>query len=59
MDIENLVKTTPTAPNEADIPILRSGRAAVLGAHKPASLLIVARLANPAWKVEVEAIAVA
>jgi enamine deaminase RidA (YjgF/YER057c/UK114 family) len=38
---------------------VRAGREAVLGAHKPASTLIVGGLSNPAWKVEVEAIAVA
>jgi enamine deaminase RidA (YjgF/YER057c/UK114 family) len=59
MGIENLVKTTTIVRNEADIPAVRSGRAAVLGSHKPASTLIVAGLANPAWRVEVEAIAVA
>ena len=35
------------------------GRAAVLGAHRPASTLIIGGLSNPAWKVEVEGIAVA
>ncbi len=59
MTIETLVKTTTIVPNEADIAALRSGREAVLGSHKPASTLIVAGLANPAWKVEVEGIAVA
>jgi enamine deaminase RidA (YjgF/YER057c/UK114 family) len=58
MGIGNLVKVTTIVRNEADIPAVRSGRAAVLGAHKPASTLIVAGLANPAWKVEVEGIAV-
>jgi enamine deaminase RidA (YjgF/YER057c/UK114 family) len=37
----------------------RAGRAAVLGRHRPASTLIIGGLANPAWKVEVEGIAVA
>jgi hypothetical protein len=32
---------------------------AALGAHRPASTLIVGGLSNPAWKVEVEGIAVA
>jgi enamine deaminase RidA (YjgF/YER057c/UK114 family) len=59
MGIENLVKTTTIVPNRADIAAVRAGREAVLGAHKPASTLIVGGLSNPAWKVEVEAIAVA
>ena len=54
MEIENLVKTTTIVPNRADIAAVRAGRAAVLGAHKPASTLIVGGLSNPAWKVEVE-----
>jgi enamine deaminase RidA (YjgF/YER057c/UK114 family) len=59
MEIENLVKITTIVRNPSDIPAVRSGRAAVLGAHKPASTLIVGGLSNPAWKVEVEGIAVA
>ena len=59
MGTENLVKVTTIVPNEADIPAVRSGRTAVLGTHKPASTLIVAGLANPTWKIEVEGIAVA
>ena len=59
MDIKNLVKITTIVRNEADIPAVRTGRAAVLGSHKPASTLIVGGLSNAAWKVEVEAIAVA
>ena len=59
MGIGNLVKVTTIVPNEADIPSVRSGRTAVLGARKPASTLIVAGLASPAWKIEVEGIAVA
>src|SRR3954470_19036691 len=59
MDIANLVKITTIVPDRADIPAVRAGRAAVRGEHKPASTLIVGGLANPAWKVEVEGIAVA
>jgi 2-iminobutanoate/2-iminopropanoate deaminase len=59
MTIENLVKITTIVPNPADIAAVRSGREAVLGSHKPASTLIVGGLANPAWKIEVEGIAVA
>ena len=59
MAISNLVKITTIVPDPADIPAIRVGRAAVLGTHKPASTLVVGGLSNPAWKVEVEAIAVA
>jgi len=46
-------------PDRADLAAVRAGRAAVLGEHRPASTLIVGGLSNPAWKVEVEGIAVA
>ena len=59
MGIENLVKITTIVCNPADIASVRAGRAAVLGTHQPASTLIVGGLANSAWKVEVEGIAVA
>jgi enamine deaminase RidA (YjgF/YER057c/UK114 family) len=59
MGIENLVKITTIVRDQADVPAVRAGRASVLGSHRPASTLIVAGLSNPAWKVEVEAIAVA
>jgi 2-iminobutanoate/2-iminopropanoate deaminase len=59
MQIENLVKITTIVCNAADIASVRAGRAAVLGTHRPASTLIIGGLANPAWKVEVEGIAVA
>ena len=59
MEIENLVKITTIVRNPTDIPAIRAGRTAVLGAHLLASTLIVGGLSNPAWKVEVEGIAVA
>ena len=59
MGIENLVKITTIVPNHADVGAVRAGRAAVLGNHRPASTLIIGGLADPAWKVEVEGIAVA
>ena len=37
----------------------RAGRSEVMGDRRPASTLIVGRLANPAWKIEIEGIAVA
>jgi enamine deaminase RidA (YjgF/YER057c/UK114 family) len=59
MEIENLVKITTIVRNPADVAKVRAGRAAVLGTHKPASTLVVGGLSNPAWRVEVEGIAVA
>ena len=59
MEIENLVKITTIVRNLADVASVRAGRASVLGAHRPASTLIIGGLSNPAWKVEVEGIAVA
>jgi aldehyde:ferredoxin oxidoreductase len=55
MDIENLVKITTIVRDEADISAVRTGRAALLGSHKPASILVVGGLSNAAWKVEVVA----
>ena len=59
MDIDNIVKLTTIVPDAADIPVTRAARSEALGDRKPASTLIVAGLANPAWKVEIEAVAVA
>ena len=59
MGIENLVKITTIVRDPADIAAVRSGRAAVVGTLRPASTLVVGGLSNPAWKVEVEGIAVA
>jgi 2-iminobutanoate/2-iminopropanoate deaminase len=59
MEIENLVKITTIVCDQGDATAVRAGRATVLGTHRPASTLIVGGLSNPAWKVEVEGIAVA
>jgi 2-iminobutanoate/2-iminopropanoate deaminase len=59
MGIENLVKITTIVCDQGDVAAVRAGRATVLGEHRPASTLIVGGLSNPAWKVEVEGIAVA
>jgi enamine deaminase RidA (YjgF/YER057c/UK114 family) len=59
MEIANLVKINTIVRDAVDIAAVRAGRAAVLGAHRPASTLVVGGLSNPAWKVEVEGIAVA
>ena len=59
MEIENLVKITTIVRDPADVAKVRAGRAAVLGTHRAAGTLIIGGLSNPAWKVEVEGIAVA
>jgi enamine deaminase RidA (YjgF/YER057c/UK114 family) len=59
MGFDNLVKVTMIIPNAADIPATRSARAEALGNRRPSSTLIVAGLADPAWKIEIEGIACA
>jgi 2-iminobutanoate/2-iminopropanoate deaminase len=59
MGFDNLVKVTMIIPDAAEIPASRPARAEALGDLRPASTLIVAGLANPAWKIEIEAIACA
>lgn len=59
MGVDNIVKLVTIVPDVADIPAKRTARSEVLGDRKPASTLIVGGLANPAWKVEIEAVAVA
>ena len=59
MEIENLVKITTIVRDPADVAKVRAGRAAVLDTHRAAGTLIIGGLSNPAWKVEVEGIAVA
>ena len=59
MTLDNLVKVTTILPNEQDVATAREARSQVLGDRKPASTLIVADLADPAWKIEIEGVAVA
>ena len=59
MSLDNLVKVTTILPNHGDLAAAREGRSAALGDRRPASTLIVGGLANPAWKIEIEGIAVA
>jgi enamine deaminase RidA (YjgF/YER057c/UK114 family) len=58
MTLDNIVKIVTIIPDSADIPATRAARAEALGDRRPASTLIVGGLANPAWKIEVEAVAV-
>ena len=59
MTLDNLVKVTTIVPNRGDVAAAREVRSKVFGDRKPASTLIVADLANPAWKIEIEGVAVA
>jgi 2-iminobutanoate/2-iminopropanoate deaminase len=59
MGFDNLVKVTTIIPDATDIPASRAARAEALGDRRPASTLIVGGLANPAWRIEIEAIACA
>ena len=59
MTLDNLVKITTIIPNGGDVVAAREARSKALGDRKPASTLVVGGLANPAWKIEIEGIAVA
>jgi 2-iminobutanoate/2-iminopropanoate deaminase len=59
MTLDNLVKVTTILPNGGDVAAAREARSEALGDRKPASTLIVGGLADPAWKIEIEGVAVA
>jgi enamine deaminase RidA (YjgF/YER057c/UK114 family) len=59
MTLDNVVKITTILTDFANMAETRSVRAEVLGDRKPASTLILGGLANPAYKIEIEAIACA
>jgi enamine deaminase RidA (YjgF/YER057c/UK114 family) len=59
MTLDNLVKVTTILPSHGDLPASRKVRLEVLGDRRPGSTLIIGGLANPAWKIEIEAIACA
>ena len=59
MTLDNLVRVTTILPDRGDLAVAREARSKVLGDRKPVSTLIVGGLANPAWKIEIEGIAVA
>lgn len=59
MTLDNVVKVVTILPNATDLAASRVARQEALGDRKPASTLIIGGLANPAWKIEVEAVAVA
>jgi 2-iminobutanoate/2-iminopropanoate deaminase len=58
MGMEHVVKTTTYLVDRADSAAMRPIRLRYLGAHRPAStLVLVAGLLDAAWKIEVEAVA--
>ena len=62
MELEDLVETRTFMISKEDLPKYRAGRAQVLGTGKggsmpAAALVFVASLAQPAWKIEICAIA--
>lgn len=59
MTLDNVVKVTTIIPELANLGPSREARTKALGNRRPAATLIVAGLANPAWKIEIEAVAVA
>jgi len=59
MTLDNLVKITIILPNHGDVAAAREARSKALGDRKPASTLIVGGLADSAWKIEIEGVAVA
>ncbi len=59
MTFDNLVKVTMYIPDPADVPASRPARVEALGNRRPASTVLIAGLVNPAWKIEIEAIACA
>jgi enamine deaminase RidA (YjgF/YER057c/UK114 family) len=59
MTLDHVVKVVTILPNAEDVAASRTGRQEALGDRRPASTLIIGGLANPAWKIEVEAVAAA
>ena len=59
MTLDNVVKFVTILPNAADVAASRTSRQEALGNRRPAHTLIIGGLANPAWKIEIEAVAVA
>ena len=58
LDAGALVKLTMFIVAGGDLQAVRAARVKFMGAHRPASTAVfVAQLADPAWHVEVEAIA--
>ena len=59
MTFQNIVKMTFIFADRADLAAARPAREAAMGSHHPATTVIIAGLVNPAWKIEIEAVACA
>ena len=59
MTLDNLVKITTILPNGGDVVAAREARSKALGDRKPASTRSSAASPTPAWKIEIEGVAVA
>jgi len=59
MDVTHLVKVTTFLSDRAYAEVNTAIRAEVLGDHRPALTVIVAEIWDPAWLLEIEAIAAA
>lgn len=59
MEVTNLVKVTTFLSDRAHAAINTEVRNDVLGAHRPALTVIIAGIWEPAWLIEIEAIAAA
>jgi enamine deaminase RidA (YjgF/YER057c/UK114 family) len=58
MSLADVVKMTTYLVDEEDLDGMRKARSQQMGDHRPASTLVIARrLAQPGWRVEIEAIA--
>jgi 2-iminobutanoate/2-iminopropanoate deaminase len=58
MSFTDVVKVTTYLIDEEDLDGMRKIRSQEMGDHRPASTLVIARrLAQPGWRVEIEAIA--
>jgi len=58
MSLADVVKMTTYLIDEEDLDGMRKVRSQQMGDHRPASTLVIARrLAQPGWRVEIEAIA--
>ncbi|MQM27902.1 RidA family protein [Glycomyces albidus] len=59
MDVSNLVKVTTFLSDRAHAEVNSAVRREVLGGHEPALTVIITGIWDPAWLIEIEAIAAA
>lgn len=59
MDVSNLIKVTTFLSDRAYAEVNTAVRTEVLSGHRPALTVIIAGIFNPAWVLEIEAVAAA